>query len=248
MKVLREGGEYANHHIRDSGKKVLWYFIGCAAIFAIFFFVSYKLVALLGLGLAFRHFATAYEKWEHRYLGNRGEIRVAGVLSALPDEYLLFNDLMLPNRRGNVDHFLIGPNGLLVIETKNYAANVKCDGDQWFVNGKRTKSLSRQAKSNAVAVRQSLESIFAKHRTRLPYVEPIVVFVKHKHRLELSQPTVQVLKAEELVNFICEYERRSRFDRFTPELRRAIGDHFQLLQNPNGLRGGLAAPIENRAL
>ena len=136
----------------------------------------------------------------------------------------------------------------VVIETKNYAANVKCDGDQWFVNGKRTKSLSRQAKSNAVAVRQSLESIFAKHRTRLPYVEPIVVFVKHKHRLELSQPTVQVLKAEELVNFICEYERRSRFDRFTPELRRAIGDHFQLLQNPNGLRGGLAAPIENRAL
>ena len=193
MKVLRTGGEYADRQIRDRGKKALWYFIGCVAICAVFFFVSYKLVALLGLVLAFAHFTAAYDKWEHWFLGKRGELRVTRALSALPEDYVLLNDLMLPSGRGNIDHFLIGPNGLFVIETKNYAADVKCDGDQWFVNGKPGKSLSWQAKSNALAVRKNLERVFAEYGAKLPYVEPLVVFVKHKHRLEVSQPTVRVL-------------------------------------------------------
>ena len=241
MKVLRRGGEFADRHIRRSGKKALWYFIGYAAICAVFFSVSYKLVALLGLLLAFKHFTAAYDKWEHWFLGKRGELAVTRALSALPDDYVLLNDLMLPNGRGNIDHFLIGPNGLFVIETKNYATNVKCDGDQWFVNGKPTKSLSWQAKGNALVVRKNLGRLFDRHRAKLPFVEPVVVFVKHKHRLELSQPTVHVLKTEELVNFIHEYDRRSRFVRFSPELIRAVANHLHSLQNQTG------SSVENAA-
>jgi hypothetical protein len=99
MKRLRAGGEYADQHIRYRGKKALWYFVGCAGICAVFFFVSYKLVAFVGLVLAFRHFRTAYDKWEHWFLGKRGELRVTRALSALPDDYVLLNDLMLPNGR-----------------------------------------------------------------------------------------------------------------------------------------------------
>jgi hypothetical protein len=118
-----------------------------------------------------------------------------------------------------------------VIETKKYAANLKCDGDQWFVNGKPRKSFSRQAKSNALAVRKNLERLFAEHGAKLPYVEALVVFVKHRHRLEASQPTVHVLKAEDLVDFIYDYECRSRFGHFSPELIQAIVHHLQLLQD-----------------
>ena len=177
MKVLRTGGEYANRHIRRRGKIALWYFIGCVAMSAVFFFVSYELVALLGLVLAFGHFTAAYDTWEHWFLGKRGELAVTRALSALPDDYVLLNDLMLPNSGGNIDHFLIGPNGFFVIETKNFSANVKCDGDQWFVNGKPKRSLSRQAKANAVAVRKNLERLFAEHGAKLPFVEALVVFV-----------------------------------------------------------------------
>src|SRR6266550_269435 len=226
MKLLRAGGKFADRHIRRHGKNAILYFVGYVAICAVFFFVSYKLVALLGLVLAFGHFTKAYDKWEHWFLGKRGELAVTRALSALPDDYVLLNDLMLPNGRGNIDHFLIGPNGLFVIETKNYATNVKCDGDQWFINGKLGKSLSRQAKGNALAVRKNLGRLFDQHRAKLPFVEAVVVFVKHKHRLELSQPTVHVLKTEELVNFIYEYDRRSRFVRFSPELIRAVANHL----------------------
>ena len=57
----------------------------------------------------------------------------------------------MPDGRGNVDHLVMGPNGLFAIETKNYSTFVKCSGDDWFVNGKKIRSLSKQAKRNAIA-------------------------------------------------------------------------------------------------
>ena len=44
---------------------------------------------------------------------------------------------MLPDGKGNVDHLVMGPNGLFALETKNYSTIVKCSGDDWFVNGKK---------------------------------------------------------------------------------------------------------------
>ena len=64
MKVLRAGGEYADRHIRRRGVMALWYFGGFLGVCAIFFFVSYEIIALLGLGLAFKEFAVAYDRWE----------------------------------------------------------------------------------------------------------------------------------------------------------------------------------------
>lgn len=56
-----------------------------------------------------------------------------------------------------------------------------------------------------MAARKSLETVFAEHRTRLPFVEPVLVFVKHKDRLDLHEPTIHVIKAEDLVGFILNY-------------------------------------------
>jgi hypothetical protein len=231
MKLLRTGGKFADRHIRRHGKNAILYFVGYVAICAVFFFVSYKLVALLGLVLAFGHFTKAYDKWEHWFLGKRGELAVTRALNGLPDGYVLLNDLLLPRGRGNVDHFLIGPNGLFVIETKNFDTHVRCEDDRWFVNGNPVKSLSWQAKSNALAVWKNLQPLFSQHRAYLPFVEPLLVFVKHKRALDLNQPTVHVLREDELVGFICNYKPRSRSVRFSPELIRAMVHHLQLLQN-----------------
>ena len=241
MQILRTGGEFADRHIRHRGKEAIWYFAGFIAVCAVFFFVSYEVVALLGLVFAFWHFTKAYDKWEHWFLGKRGELAVTRALSGLPDDYVLLNDLLLPKGRGNIDHFLIGPNGLFVIETKNYATNMKCEGDQWFRNGKPVKSLSWQVKGNAIAVRKNLQALFAQHRAYLPYVEPILVFVKHRHQLEIHDATVHVLKAEDLVKFIWDYERQSRSARFAPELIQALIRHLQSLQNDEADR------VENSA-
>jgi len=89
MKVLRTGGQFADRHIRHHGRRAIWYFVGFVAVCAVFFFVSYEVVALLGLLLAFGHFAAAYDRWENWFLGKRGELAVTRALSALPGEYVL---------------------------------------------------------------------------------------------------------------------------------------------------------------
>jgi hypothetical protein len=238
MRTLRIGGEYADGHIRRHGKKAIWYFLGCIAVVAVFFFVGPEWVGLIGLLAVFVKFGSAYDRWENWFLGKRGELAVRRALEGLPDDYVALNDLLLPKSWGNIDHVVIGPNGLFVIETKNYSSDVKCQGDKWFLNGKPTKSLSSPAKTNAWHLRNYLESIFLEHKVKPPFIEPVLVFVKHRHRLDLNDRTLTVLKETELVDFLRNYRPksyeylariRSGQSCFSPELTRAIVHHLHSL-------------------
>jgi hypothetical protein len=80
--------------------------------------------------------------------GRLGERLVTQLLEHLPDDYLLVNDIVLG--AGNIDHVLMGPCGVVVIETKRVAGHIRCDGDHWTVNGRRIKSYSKQAKAGAM--------------------------------------------------------------------------------------------------
>jgi len=59
--------------------------------------------------------------------GRLGERLITDLLKQLPDEYLLVNDIVLGPKLGNVDHILVGPCGVLVIETKRLAGR----HDRW---------------------------------------------------------------------------------------------------------------------
>lgn len=49
-------------------------------------------------------------------------MRVAWMLSRLPQEYIVFNDVLLPTYYGTtqIDHIVASPYGIFVLETKNY--------------------------------------------------------------------------------------------------------------------------------
>ena len=55
-------------------------------------------------------------------IGKAGERRVARKLDWLPKEYVVLNDIMLPTQYGTtqIDHIVVSPYGIFVIETKNY--------------------------------------------------------------------------------------------------------------------------------
>lgn len=61
--------------------------------------------------------------------GEEGERAVAGILSALPEKFVVMNDVIVPSRTGSaqIDHVVISEYGVFVIETKNYAGIL--DGD-----------------------------------------------------------------------------------------------------------------------
>lgn len=55
-------------------------------------------------------------------IGKLGEKRVARKLDWLPKEYITLNDILLPTNYGTtqIDHIVVSPYGIFVIETKNY--------------------------------------------------------------------------------------------------------------------------------
>ena len=109
------------------------------------------LIGLITTMLAITLFKANFTRWGNWFVGKRGEMAISDALGSLSDDYIVLNDLMLPDGKGNVDHLVMGPNGLFAIETKNYSTFVKCSGDDWFVNGKKIRSLSKQAKRNAIS-------------------------------------------------------------------------------------------------
>ncbi len=67
--------------------------------------------------------------------GAEGEDKVGRILSELPGEFRVINDL--PTRRGNLDHVVIGPTGVYVIDTKSCRGVISADGKgELMLNGK----------------------------------------------------------------------------------------------------------------
>lgn len=230
MLMLRQGGKFTDQQIRKYLRSaLLWFGLAIAAVLAIRY-IPVPFVGVFAAVFALAVFKKNFEKWGNWFVGKRGELAVSEALKDLPNDYVLLNDLMLPEGRGNVDHLVMGPNGLFVIETKNYSSFVKCVGDEWFVNGQKIRSLSKQAKRNAIAVRENLAAVFKDKGVRIPFVTAVLVFVQKDSRLAIKDPTVPVLRSSELARFIVEYNRVRAPSIASPDLKRAIVHHLHMLQ------------------
>lgn len=131
--------------------------------------------------------------------GRLGERIVTNALRQLPDDYCLVNDVVLSPRRGNIDHVLIGPCGVVAIETKRLAGQIRCRGDTWWVNGRRRNSISKQVNAGATAVRYFL---MERHPelggSALRWVESIIVFTHPLCRLDVDHAQAVVVRFSEL--------------------------------------------------
>ncbi len=134
--------------------------------------------------------------------GWEGEKRVIKLLSSkLSDDYILLNDLYLRGGGGDIDHVVLGPNGIFVLETKNWNGNISCNGDLWQRTGKQNfkGSPSRQVKRNAATIKNIIDSSQA-FRPLGIYVEGIVVFTNKHATLHMNNPTVAIVKLPQLPN------------------------------------------------
>lgn len=107
-------------------------------------------------------------------IGAEGEERTARVLDPLRHEgFRVLHDRRMPHGRANIDHLVIGPTGVFVVETKSYAGRLRIRGGELYIEGRRKTAFADQVNREADAVRDVLDGIPARpilciHRVEFP--------------------------------------------------------------------------------
>jgi len=111
--------------------------------------------------------------------GAVGEAVVALILDNFPNDYWIVHDLKTP--LGNLDHVVVGPTGVYVIDTKNWRGIVSADGNgELLRNGEPTdKPAVRPVVDRTMWVRDKILKDSATDQIRLPearYFQAVLVF------------------------------------------------------------------------
>ena len=183
------------------------------------FFVTAPLLILFSLRL---------RDWESLLSAEKGQPKTPSVLKSLSNDYLLISDLALPEYGVDIDHLVIGPNGLFIVEVKNYSGYIRCNQDQWAVKSRRIDSLSKQAKRNSVALRSAIACLYSGKDIAIPYVTPLLVFANPEAKLRLRRPTVGVLRLHEIAEFVKNYAPKRTI---AIEERKRIAYHLTTLDS-----------------
>jgi len=153
-------------------------------------------------------------------LGAEGEEKIARELNKLRN-YRVFHDISLYDNFGiksNIDHIVIGKNGVFMIETKNHKGTISCNRDEWKQEkvGRlgtpylgEIKNPSKQVKRNTILLKGFIENTT---RKKVKYwINCVLVFTNEEAVLNISNPTVPVLRAEELNDFILNFRPQRNF-------------------------------------
>jgi Nuclease-related domain len=132
------------------------------------------MAAGMSWGLRFRVSGDA-RAWR---LGAKGERRTARILARLGrDGFVAFHDLAVPGSPANVDHLVIGPTGVFVIDSKFYRGTVRVgfDGRLWYGGRSLDRVLGTlwweaQQVADALAVGPEIRvyPVLCMHEARLP--------------------------------------------------------------------------------
>jgi hypothetical protein len=156
--------------------------------------------------------------------GALGEQKVVKTLEALSDEYFLINDFSVSfapaiyNRKENdyirsvqIDHILIGPSGVFIIETKNW--------NQKSLGNHSLRSPVEQIKRTSFALFHLLNIDTSKHHAALDIhhwgdrkipIKNLIVFTDRKPKEEFQY--TKILTTEELLSYVKYFKPVFSFD------------------------------------
>lgn len=110
--------------------------------------------------------------------GANGETLTGETLSRLSDDYVVVHDFHPIGRNGqpsawNVDHIVVGPNGVFVIDTKNYSRPYVASASE----SSFTRKNVAQAQGNAAELKKKLTA-WSRGALSDVFVAPVVVYVQ----------------------------------------------------------------------
>ena len=224
MQILREGKyKYLNNKARENRNRILY-----SLLILIVLFLLSRIHDLFGyvMLIPFLAFFTFLRRYWNYKRGLEGEKKVVETLQSLDNSYYLINDIVLNSKHGNIDHIILSPNEIFVIETKNFRGQIGCYRDNWYYPKYEIPSISKQAKRNALLV---------KRITGVNFVQPLLVFTNSDVELKLNSPTIPVLKLQDLCDFIEKKNSRRFTDRELRRIGEIIISQCKEIENCKGL-------------
>jgi hypothetical protein len=115
-------------------------------------------------------------------VGKEGEDKIAARLGELLDaQWYMFRNVVLPDRKEDIDIVLVGPGGIWALEVKAYTGNYRVENGRWYKetsNGHQARQLygpGKQVRDNATRLCAFLKENGV---TRGSFVDPAVVLAQ----------------------------------------------------------------------
>jgi len=151
--------------------------------------------------------------------GAAGEDHALAQLSRLPDEYTVFNQICLPDSKSRTgfreaDFVVVGPNGVFIIENKDYRGRVVGDwnSDQWELH-KIGRCGTPYMKSCRNPVRQVqvyvslLAGIFSSRDIKA-WITPLVSLSLNNNLEDITSRKVKVVRLDDLPDAVTRHQGR----------------------------------------
>jgi hypothetical protein len=140
-------------------------------------------------------------KWQR---GAEGETAVGKIIGEFPDDFYVINDLSTPY--GNLDHVVVGPTGVFVLDAKNWRGVVQADGKgELLLNTKPTdKAYIRNFVGRFMGVKEKVRALT---NGADPYFQGLFVFTAARVEAAWGKTGwVNCLREDQLQHYIVEKE------------------------------------------
>jgi hypothetical protein len=140
--------------------------------------------------------AEAYERGAE---GEESTARILGVLSA--EGWRVFHDVRWPGRpQANIDHVLVGPGGVFVVDTKSWSGHIDIKGGALRQDGKRRARHVIASSAAAMAIGELLPGLGHK------LIHPVICFARPEPVFGWCSD-VMVCSTENIVTFLTSRPR-----------------------------------------
>jgi hypothetical protein len=135
--------------------------------------------------------------------GAHAEEVVAEKLTNLPDGYHVFHDISFDGF--NIDHVVVGPGGIFLVETKSHKGKIDAQGDTLLLNGAQPpKNFLNQTWSQTYQLRDFLKKQTSKEWT----ITPILCFTQAFVSVRTPVMGITVVNNRYLTTYLLKQQQR----------------------------------------
>ena len=229
-RIRRRPGQSAGEHWRalvDEGSDDILFYLIMGVVFLALSVMQYLdakfptwlgvVMFVCGVVLAFWKMRKVRREIETWKLGENGERYVGQILEAemRPLGYDVFHDIQIEQsgRKMNIDHVLVGPNGVYLVETKAWRKPENGSPEIEYKKGvlyKTGQKVDDKPVREALGLAKEASQLFHDITGRSYYVKPILVFAGWYHRVDMTHDSkILFLNEKRISSFLPKHNPKN---------------------------------------